>query len=145
MELIADILMICGTLSVAIYCMVLSRRLRSFTNLEKGMGGAIAVLSVQVDDMTKTLTIAQKSASGSAVRLQDLNQKSEQTAKRLELLIASMHDLPDVAPPPMAQAAAPAHVAPRVDDPVTQSGDDSGQVVSEAFFSSRRARMEAAE
>ena len=47
MELIADILMISGTLAVAVYCMVLARRLSRFTDLEKGVGGAIAVLSAR--------------------------------------------------------------------------------------------------
>ena len=52
MELIADILMVAGSFGAAIYCYVLSARLKKFTTLETGMGGAIAVLSAQVDDMT---------------------------------------------------------------------------------------------
>ena len=51
MELIADILLIAGALGAGLYCIVLSRRLNRFTDLEKGVGGAIAVLSAQVDDM----------------------------------------------------------------------------------------------
>ena len=60
MEMIADILLISGALGAGLYCVVLSRRLSRFTNLEKGVGGAIAVLSSQVDDMTKALEEAQK-------------------------------------------------------------------------------------
>lgn len=144
MELIADILMIFGTVVVSLYCMVLSRRLRSFTNLEKGMGGAIAVLSVQVDDMTKTLAASQKSAAGSAVRLQELNQNAEQTAKRLELLIASMHDLPDVTTAPVAKPAPPPEPVPDMGATPADASEDDG-VVTEALFFSHRTRMEAAE
>ncbi len=103
MELIADILLISGALAAAAYCVVLSRRLKRFTDLENGVGGAIAVLSAQVDDMTKTLKIAQTSAAGSAQSLDQLTGKAEGVARRLELLVASMHDLPD--PPATDQMA----------------------------------------
>lgn len=36
MALIADILLIAGALSAGLYCLVLSRRLRQFTDLEIG-------------------------------------------------------------------------------------------------------------
>lgn len=94
MELIADILMILGTLGAGIYCVVLSRRLRRFTDLEKGVGGAIALLAVQVDDMTKTLKKAQSSATDSVGSLDQMTTRAETAARRLELLVASMHDIP---------------------------------------------------
>lgn len=95
MELIADILMIAGALGVGLYCVVLSRRLRKFNDLEKGVGGAIAVLSAQVDDMTRALKTAQTAALGSTESLQDLTMRAESVSQRLEVLVAAMHDLPD--------------------------------------------------
>lgn len=95
MEIIADILLIAGALGATVYCIVLSQRLRRFTDLEKGVGGAIAVLSLQVDDMTKTLERAQTSAVGSAETLDQLTGRAEGVARRLELLVASMHDIPE--------------------------------------------------
>lgn len=94
MELIADILLIAGALGAGLYCVVLSRRLNRFTNLEKGVGGAIAVLSSQVDDMTKALEVARAETSNSANSLKSLTGKAEGVAQRLELLVASLHDLP---------------------------------------------------
>ena len=94
MEVIADILLITGAATAALYCIVLSRRLKRFNDLEKGVGGAIASLSLQVDDMTKTLDAAKSSAQGSNESLSGLTQRAEDVAKRLELLVASMHDLP---------------------------------------------------
>ncbi|MBV1868355.1 MAG: hypothetical protein KUG69_10700 [Marinosulfonomonas sp.] len=104
MDLLADILLLAGALAAAGYCVVLSRRLRRFTDLEKGVGGAIAVLSVQVDDMTKALQSAQESAVGSAQSLNQLTGRAEGAARKLELLVASMHDLPE---PNLASAPTP--------------------------------------
>jgi len=95
MELIADILLIAGALGAGTYCVVLARRLNRFNDLEKGVGGAIAVLSAQVDDMTKTLEAARVSAGDSTGTLDELTGRAESVAQRLELLVASLHDLPD--------------------------------------------------
>lgn len=132
MRLIADILMIAGTFSVAVYCIVLARRLSRFTDLEKGVGGAIAVLSAQVDDMTKMLTKAQKTAAGSAANLENLTARAEDAAKRLELLMASMHDLPQPEKP---------HVTVPHKGTTQNAESDS----PETLFLSRRVQVEAAE
>jgi Domain of unknown function (DUF6468) len=102
MELIADILMVAGTFGAAIYCYVLAARLKRFSTLETGMGGAIAVLSAQVDDMTRALDKARVAATGSATSLDGLTNRAETVAAKLEILVASMHDLPEPsnAPPP---------------------------------------------
>jgi hypothetical protein len=68
--------------------------LSRFTDLEKGVGGAIAVLSSQVDDMTKALETARSATTSSAESLDSMTGRAEGVAQRLELLVASMHDLP---------------------------------------------------
>lgn len=95
MTMIADILLIAGAFGAGLYCLVLSRRLRRFTDLEKGVGGAVAVLSAQVDDLTKTLNKAQSTAKMSVSALDDVSARAEAAGSRLELLVASLHDLPD--------------------------------------------------
>lgn len=129
MALIADILMVAGALGAAAYCMVLARRLRRFNDLEKGMGGAIAVLSAQVDDMTRALTGAQTSAKASSGTLVDLTSRAEGVAQRLELLVASLHDLPmedAVVPPKEVKSASEAAVS-----------DAPNEVAPLSFLSSR--------
>ena len=111
MVLIADILMAAGSFGAAIYCYVLSARLKKFTTLETGMGGAIAVLSAQVDDMTRALENARTAAHGSADGLITLTNRAESVAARLELLVAAMHDLPD----PSAPAASTEDDPPEAD------------------------------
>ena len=100
MTLISDILLSAGAFGAAIYCLVLSARLKKLTALESGMGGAIAVLSVQVDEMTKALNKAGGAASGSAASLDSLATRAEAAAARIELLLAAMYDLPDPDNPP---------------------------------------------
>jgi hypothetical protein len=104
MEVIADILLVAGALGAGFYCFILARRLSRFTDLENGVGGAVAVLSAQVDDLTTTLTTAQKSASDSNKSLGELTDRAEDVARRLELLVASMHDLPKSSVPPEPEA-----------------------------------------
>ncbi len=98
MELIADILLVAGALGASFYCYILARRLSRFNDLETGVGGAVAILSMQVDDLTKTLDAAQTAAGTSGASLEDLAHRAEAVAKRLELIMASMHDLPDAQP-----------------------------------------------
>jgi hypothetical protein len=109
MDMISDILLVAGSFGAAIYCYVLSTRLKKFTTLESGMGGAIAVLSAQVDDMTVALEKARGAANGSAESLEALTARGEAVARKLELLVASLHDLPD--------PAAPAPRPPVVEEP----------------------------
>jgi hypothetical protein len=106
MDMISDILLMAGSFGAAIYCYVLATRLKKFTTLETGMGGAIAVLSAQVDDMTVALEKARGAANGSAESLEALTARGEAVARKLELLVASLHDLPDPkAPTPSPDTA----------------------------------------
>ncbi|MBY6003854.1 hypothetical protein KUV62_08050 [Salipiger bermudensis] len=104
MNLIADILLAAGALGAGFYCFVLSRRLSRFTDLESGVGGAVAVLSAQVDDLTRTLGAAQTTAGEETAQLEALTKRAEEAGKRLELMLASLHDLPEQPPPAKAES-----------------------------------------
>lgn len=95
MDLVADILLGAGALGAGLYCHILALRLKRFATLETGMGGAIAVLSAQVDDLTQALERSREAAGGSTARLDALTLRAEEAAMKLELLVASMHDLPE--------------------------------------------------
>lgn len=98
MTLIADILLVAGAIGAGFYCYILANRLNRFNDLEKGVGGAVAVLSAQVDELTRTLEAAQSAAQESGQSLGSLTDRAENVARRLELLVASMHDLPEERP-----------------------------------------------
>lgn len=114
MAIVADILLGAGAFGAAIYCMVLSRKLQRLTQLDSGMGGAIAVLSAQVDDMTRTLGRAQDAARDSAGALEAQTRRAEEAVARIELLLASLHDLPDAAGAEDAPEPEPPRARPRV-------------------------------
>lgn len=99
LDMIADTLLVAGAAGAAIYCLVLSRRLKKFNNLQDGMGGAVAVLSAQVDDMTRTMEKARKAAGNSSRELTDLTERAEDVSRKLELMLASMHDLSELSEP----------------------------------------------
>ena len=99
MQFLSDILLAFAALGAGFYCHILSNRLKRFNALESGMGGAIAVLSQQVDEMTRALNQAQTTAQGSADGLKALVDRAEGAAARLDLLISTLHDLPEVDEP----------------------------------------------
>ena len=103
--LVADALLVAGVLGATLYCYVLSRRLKRFNDLERGVGGAVAVLSAQVDDMTKALIRAEGAANDSTGSLNGLTQRAEDVAGRLELLVASFHDFPSQTTDPALSTA----------------------------------------
>ncbi|MEM7519475.1 MAG: hypothetical protein AAF307_00425 [Pseudomonadota bacterium] len=139
MELIADILLAAGALGAAFYCFILGRRLKRFNDLEKGVGGAVAVLSAQVDDLTKTLAAAQTSAAHSAKTLTELVARAEGAARQLELQMASLHDLPDVAPAQKTPSAtASINRAPEPEPTPTASASLPVDPVSGPMFVRRR-------
>jgi len=94
-QMASDLLLAAGAIGAAFYCFVLARRLKRFNNLENGVGGAVAVLSAQVDDMTRTLDQARKAAAHSSETLTALTERAEDAARKLELMMAALHDLPD--------------------------------------------------
>ncbi|MEX0351065.1 MAG: hypothetical protein AB3N15_16700 [Paracoccaceae bacterium] len=119
MQLIADILLAAGAVGAGFYCFILSRRLKRFSDLEKGVGGAVAVLSAQVEDLTKTVDAARSAAGASGAELQELTRKSETVAHRLELLTASFQDVAAPDDMPDQQAASP---SPPIDKRVPATG-----------------------
>lgn len=96
MQYISDIILIIAAVSASIYCTILSKRLKNFGSLEKGVGGAVSILSAKVEDLQRTLQSAQLSAENSAQKLHNLVEKAEQSSRRIEIQTAALHDLPDL-------------------------------------------------
>ena len=133
MALIADILLAAGAFGAGLYCLVLGRRLKRFNDLEKGVGGAVAVLSAQVDDLTRTLAAAQGTATHSAQSLTSLTTRAETCARQLELNMASLHDLPNTAPI-SANLPTPAQPTPEI----TANHSPAPTVTGQPMFVRRR-------
>ncbi|NOD33170.1 MULTISPECIES: hypothetical protein [unclassified Ruegeria] len=139
MELIADILLVAGALGAGLYCFVLSRRLKRFTDLEKGVGGAVAVLSRQAEELKKSLDNARSASDQSGDKLTTLTHRAESVAQQLELMMASMHDvIPEDASKTETQPeAVPAEAQPQEptlarQEDVTEPSDDAESSETEA-------------
>ncbi|WP_281995698.1 hypothetical protein [Ruegeria faecimaris] len=129
MELIADILLVAGALGAGLYCFVLSRRLKRFTNLEQGVGGAVAVLSSQADELKKSLDSARTASDQSGLVLEALTQRAESVAQRLELMMASMHDvIPAEEPAEDITVEEPKLQEPGAEEPTAEPEPDEAPV-----------------
>ncbi len=98
MELIADGLLIAAAATAALYCWVLSRRLTALRNLDKGLGGAIASLSTQVEETRASLSEAKAATHEQTKELRDLTARAEVAAGRLEMMLATVHKGDSVTP-----------------------------------------------
>lgn len=93
MELIADGVLILAATVAGLYCLVLSRRLHSLTQMESGLGKAITGMSAQVDEMKEALSRAKSSTEESARALGDQLQAAEEVAQRLEQLLEASKNI----------------------------------------------------
>ena len=118
----ADVMLIAATLGAGLFCLVLSRRLTRLSRIDNGLGGAIAVLSAQVDDMSKALAETKSGSEGSAARLQELNAEAQALLEELELMLSACHDVGE-APAPVSDTTA-ATVAPKAEEPDWNVFDD---------------------
>lgn len=84
MEFISDILLGMGALAAAVYCVILSKKLNRLSGLDQELGTAIALLSRQVDEMTKVLESAQTAADGARSDLQEATERAEVVAAQLQ-------------------------------------------------------------
>ncbi|MEM1313163.1 MAG: hypothetical protein AAGI51_01305 [Pseudomonadota bacterium] len=94
MTLIADGLLIAAALTAAMYCHVLSRRLRRLRDMDGGVGAAIATLSDQVDAMRGALAAARSQSAAATRTMTETTARAEAAAARLELLIAAARGRP---------------------------------------------------
>lgn len=97
MELIADGVLILAATVAGLYCMVLSRRLHSLTQMESGLGKAITGMSAQVDEMKDALAKAKSSTEERATALSAQLVAAEEVAQRLERLLKASEELEESA------------------------------------------------
>lgn len=90
---LSDLLLFAAALGAGGYCFILSRRLTRLSSFDKGLGGAIAVLSAQVDDMTRALAEAREGSDETVARLSNVMKEAEELASDLEVMLAACHDL----------------------------------------------------
>lgn len=142
----ADALLVLASLGAATFCLVLSRRLARLSSIDHGLGGAIAVLSAQVDDMNKALAGMKAGTENSAERLDSLNSEARRLSEELELMLSACHDLDHAVAKPATEApAVPPDVtshdgeAPMFGSRRRQSEDENSEPIP--FFLKNRSRL----
>lgn len=93
MALVSDVIIISCTLIVALYCVLLSKRLRRLTRLDGEIGSVIEGLTVQIGTLTTSVNNANFASQQSVVKLQSETERAEAAARHLEILISSLHSL----------------------------------------------------
>ncbi len=97
MDLIADALLLAGAVTAALYCWVLSKRVKGLNNLDSGLGSAIAALSTQVNDMQAALKATQAVTGSSITEMEELAERAERAAGQLKLMLATVQEEKDTA------------------------------------------------
>lgn len=94
MDWILNIVTAISATGVGVYCFVLSKRLSDFQKLDGDLGKAVSDMSAQVEKLNLAAHSAHLSADQSANNLSEAITQAEDAAKKLELLISALHDLP---------------------------------------------------
>jgi outer membrane murein-binding lipoprotein Lpp len=127
MTLFLDLAIALGAFLAAAYCLLLSRRLRALSQLDGDVGAAIAVLSQQVDALTRALQAASQSSTQAEASLALTIARAETATRNLELMLAAGRG-PTLQPaPPETEGFAPfsrAGTRPRV---LRQRDTDGGR------------------
>ncbi len=92
MELIADALLLLGALAAALYCWVLSKRVKGLGDLDTGLGSAIASLSTQVGEMQTALKATQSATGSTAAEMEELVDRAERATENLKLMLATVQE-----------------------------------------------------
>jgi hypothetical protein len=88
MSLIADGVLIFACLTTAIYCFVLSRRLRSLSGTEEGLGLQIRQMNAALDETRSSVKEIRGSAKAATDRLTREIAQAKRTADRLKQVLA---------------------------------------------------------
>lgn len=111
MDVTMDGLLLAASLFAALYCWVLSRRVRALQSLDVGLGGAIVTLTRQIELARVTLEEAKSGARETRQDLAELTARADAGAAQLRLLLAAVERAPAPARAP-APTRAPAPVEP---------------------------------
>jgi hypothetical protein len=108
MTLALDLAIALGAFLAAAYCLLLSRRLRALSQLDGDVGAAIAILSQQVDALTRALHAASQSSTQAEASLALTIARAETATRNLELMLAAGRGPAEpVAPTPLDDGFAP--------------------------------------
>lgn len=93
LSLFSDILLLAGTIGLAVYCRVLTGRLKAFNDIDSGLGGTIAELSRQVDEVRIALEAAMRTGESRGAEIDAACERADDRIGQLEMLVAAAEDV----------------------------------------------------
>ena len=96
-----QIALVLSSVGLAAFCMILARRLRRLNDLETGLGGAIAVMTAEIDRLEKAIRAARNEATeaGKALSLEVTRTQNERAVWELRDRIGqAAKDAPSLGP-----------------------------------------------
>jgi hypothetical protein len=93
MQIYIDLILGISSLIAAAYCLMLSKRLKALTRLDSELGTAIAIMSEQVETLTKVLRTASQSSTAAETTLTTTIARAEIITRNLELIISTQRAL----------------------------------------------------
>lgn len=106
--LISDALLLAGTCGMAVWCRILTKRLKEFDDLDTGLGGTIAALSAQAEELKASIRAASEQTSDRGAALEEANARADDRIGRMEMLLASLEDIEAAAADHILEEPAPA-------------------------------------
>lgn len=95
MAFIADILLLAAACAAAVYCRLLSQKLQHLGRTDGGLGGAVAALNEQVNELQLTINQVSAGATQKASRLDEVAKRADTISRKLQLLLISLHERED--------------------------------------------------
>lgn len=88
---------------LAIFCLVLARRLRKLNDLESGLGSAIAIMSAEVDRLEQSILATKNETRAECKRLQDHIEQARRERAAWDLRRKISEAMPAAAAPSTAR------------------------------------------
>jgi Mg2+/Co2+ transporter CorB len=97
MQMIVDFMLLAASAAAAIYCLVLSGKLKKPNDMRSGLGASIAAMSVTLEQTRKMLAEAKNAQREAEENLQTLINDAGKTAAELSDLVEAILDAADFA------------------------------------------------
>jgi chromosome segregation ATPase len=104
MNMIVDFILLAASGAAAVYCFVLSKRLKKLNDMKNGLGASIASMSQTLDQTQQVLALAKRSSVESIERLSALLEEAERLTPELSQLMDALGELSEIAADDIAKA-----------------------------------------
>jgi chromosome segregation ATPase len=104
MDMIVDFILLAASGAAAVYCFVLSKRLKKLNDMKNGLGASIASMSQTLDQTQQVLALAKRSSVESIERLSALIEEAERLTPELSQLMDALGELSEIAADDIAKA-----------------------------------------